>query len=152
MCSFLVSNPSGARTGMPSVRPNAMNDRRRRLAALNKHESLLQAAARQSVRTQSSVPLHRHVFNGPGMSVYVLDFSQALESGSVTWLPVQGTDLPGAPEETIFYSLVEGRGELVMFGGIRGDARNLQRGNTPNQQKAVSNDVLFLSFVGSKIH
>jgi len=81
------------------------------------------------------------------MCVHVLDISQAVESGRVAWLPVQGLRLTDSPDEATFYSLVEGRGELMMFGGIRGDARNLQRGCTTTlQPQAVSADVNFLSF------
>ena len=154
---------TGARAGMPSIRPNAMNDRRRRLEALNKHEDLLREAARQSTSSSAAraqsltvtvTPTRRHVSFTPTMSVYVLDLSEAVEAGRVSWLLVQGADLPGAPSEAIFYSLVEGRGELMMFGGIKGDSRNLQRGSGSGSAKLqqVLNSVHFLSFVGARIH
>jgi len=141
---------------MPSVRPNAMNDRRRRLDALNKHEDKMRELARLSasrVRTQSLsvMPTYRRLSVAPVMSIHVLDTSEAVEMGRVTWLPVQGNDLAGAPDEAVFYSLVEGRGELMMFGGIRGDARSLQRGSTATQQNVVLNDVHLLSFYGARI-
>ena len=146
----------GARAGMPSVRPNAMNDRRRRLEALNKHEDKIRESARQSAsraRTQSLsvMPTYRRLSVTPVMSVHVLDTSEAVELGRVTWLPIQGNDLEGAPDEAIFYSLVEGRGELMMFGGIRGDARSLQRGSTTTQHNIVLNNVHLLSFYGDRI-
>jgi F-box protein 42 len=144
---------SGARAGRPSIRPNAMNDRRRQLEALDRYEDLLRAAARQpdpSARTHM-LPIHRLTSVSPGMCIYVLDLSEAAEAGRVTWLSVKGADLAGAPDEAIFYSLVEGRGELMMFGGIRGDARSLQRGNTSEKRQTVLNDVHFLSFCGANI-
>jgi F-box protein 42 len=85
------------------------------------------------------------------MCVYVLDLTEAIETGRVAWLPVKGADLAGAPDEAIFYSLVEGRGELMMFGGIRGDARSLQRGSSSEKRQIVLNDVHFLSFCGANI-
>jgi len=133
---------------MPSVRPNAMKDRRRQLEALNRYEDKLRAAAHHSssastpAASLSSAPRR---YSTAGMCVHVLDISQAVESGQVTWLPIQGINLNNSPDEATFYSLVEGRGELMMFGGIHGDARNLQRGTTL-QPQAVSSDVHFLSF------
>ena len=49
----------------------------------------------------------------------------------------------GGPEETMFYSLVEGRGELIMFGGIQGDVMNMQR--AMSQSKNVTSAVYYLS-------
>ena len=56
------------------------------------------------------------------LSTFVLDISEAISRNVVTWLPVVKAGAAGlavAPEETILYSLVRGRGELVMFGGIQ---------------------------------
>ena len=126
-----------------------MKDRRRQLEALNKYEDKLRAAAHRS--SSASVPAASlgsapRRYSAAGMCVHVLDISQAVESGRVTWLPIRGTDLADSPDEATFYSLVQGRGELMMFGGIRGDARSLQRGSTTLQPQAVSSDVNFLSF------
>jgi len=131
---------------MPSVRPNAMNDRRRQLEALDRYEDRLRAAAHRS--TVSTTPLSAvpRRYTAAGMCVHTVDISEAVEHGRVSWLPLRGLDLPGSPDEATFYSLVEGRGELMMFGGIRGDARNLQRGSSTLQPQAVSSDVHFLSF------
>jgi len=131
---------------MPSVRPNAMKDRRRQLEALNKYEDKLRAAAHRSSPSPSSLSSVPRRYSTAGMCVHVLDISQALESHRVTWLPIRGISLTDSPDQATFYSLVEGRGELMMFGGIRGDAWNLQRGSTTLQPQAVSSDVNFLSF------
>jgi len=128
---------------MPSVRPNAMKDRRRQLEALNKYEDKLRAAGHRSSSVAESAPRR---CSTAGMCVHVLDISQAAELGQVTWLRIRGTNLTDSPDEATFYSLVKCRGELMMFGGIRGDARNLQRGSTTLQPQAVSSDVNFLSF------
>lgn len=122
-----------------------MKDRRRQLEALNKYEDKLRAATHRCPASTPSVSLPwRH--SAAGMCVHVLDISRATDARQVTWLPVRGVNLPCSPTEATFYSLVEGRGELMMFGGIRGDARNLQRGSSTLQPQAVSSDVNFLSF------
>lgn len=147
--SISQTHTAGPRAGMPSVRPNAMKDRRRQLEALNKYEDKLRAAAHRSsaasasAASLSSVPRR---YSAAGMCVHVLDISQAVESGQATWLPIRGINLTDSPDEATFYTLVEGRGELMMFGGIHGDARNLQRGSSTLQPQAVSSDVSFLSF------
>jgi len=132
------------------VRPNAMKDRRRQLETLNRYEDKLRAqAAHRSIptNTAASVPSSTSPRGRHCMAVHVLDVSQAVDSGQVEWLPVQGAGLLDSPDEATFYTLVHGRGELMMFGGIRGDARNLQRGSTTTlQPQAVSSDVHFLSF------
>jgi len=123
-----------------------MKDRRRQLEALNKYEDKLRAAAHRSSPSPSSLSSVPRRYSTAGMCVHVLDISQALESHRVTWLPIRGISLTDSPDQATFYSLVEGRGELMMFGGIRGDAWNLQRGSTTLQPQAVSSDVNFLSF------
>ena len=87
------------------------------------------------------------------MSVYVLDLSRAVAEHVATWLPVREVNSSDeAPEEAIFYSLVEGRGELIVFGGVKGDSKNLQRGSSSATLQHVLNSVHFLSFTGSRIH
>ena len=114
-----------------------------------RYEDKLRAAAHRS--SSASVPAASlssapRRYSTAGMCVHVLDISDAVDSHEVSWLPIRGTDLTGSPDEATFYSLVEGRGELMMFGGIRGDARSLQRGSMTLQPQAVSSDVNFLSF------
>ncbi|XP_076321536.1 F-box only protein 42-like isoform X2 [Tachypleus tridentatus] len=56
------------------------------------------------------------------MCIYVLDIGEATEKRSVSWVPFP-TESPMSfgPEEMILFSLVLGRGELIMFGGIQKD-------------------------------
>lgn len=87
------------------------------------------------------------------MSVYVLDLSNAVHEGRVSWLLIPNhNEIPDAPDEAIFYSLVEGRGELMMFGGIRGDVRSIQRNTVALPQHSVSGDVHFLTFTDVRIY
>lgn len=56
------------------------------------------------------------------MSIYLLDLADVLNAKSVSWSVLE--DNWDAPEDTILYSLVKGRGELVLFGGMRSQTPN----------------------------
>lgn len=89
-----------------------------------------------STQTQSRVSRNRP------MCMYVLDISTALE-GYVTWRTLKNQSL-SAPEEIILYSLVLGKGELIMFGGIQKDLNSqLQDDNTVPE--IVSNCLHFMT-------
>lgn len=139
------------RPGFPSIRPNAMHNRQRQLDMLRKHEDRL--------RSRNSNNSHNRANNNSSsargvdclprnpMVIHILDFREAVATGAATWLPTKDTPLPGAPEETIFYSLVEGRAELVMFGGIQRDQNPMQRVNSPPDSSShiVSNSLCIIS-------
>lgn len=76
------------------------------------------------------------------LGIYVLDLSKALDSKPyVTWLPPK--NLGNGPEETILYTLLAGKSELVMFGGIRKDPTSL--GFSVNINNQISNSLHFIS-------
>lgn len=77
--------------------------------------------------------------------MYVLDISHALdEKPFVTWLPLRNDGIPThGPEETVLYTLVEGKSELVMFGGIRKEAST--PACTTNLGNQVSNSLHFIT-------
>lgn len=142
---------------MPSIRPNAMRNRKKLLEVLQRYEDRIKAQRRDSVLQRGLVnePVAA-IFNlmAPAASVqntmpinpmymHVLDISEAVSKQTVTWLPLHTNYDENAPEETIFYSLIEGRGELIMFGGIQTDLGGMQRGLDVKQQ-TVSNSVHFL--------
>lgn len=138
------------RPGLPSVRPNAMKNRQRQLEALLKYEKKF----RNSENSGSPSPpndINQPSTSGAGfgqpsanmasiwpnkpekpvnrsslMVLHVLDISNVLERKTVSWQKLNFDHLLDAPEETIFYSLVEGRGELLMFGGIERDIHSLK--------------------------
>lgn len=59
------------------------------------------------------------------LTMQVLDISSVLTDGSrptVSWMQPQVGEIDGAPEEVIMYSLVRGKGELIMFGGLHCNA------------------------------
>lgn len=93
------------------------------------------------LKQKSSSPVKRNL-----LGIYVLDISHALdEKPYVTWLPVKTDNMvvSDGPEETILYSLVEGKSELVMFGGIQQDPSSLAC--TTNLSNQVSNSLHFIT-------
>ena len=142
---------------MPSIRPNAMRNREKLLEVLQRYEDrikLRQEAVPQRVIANEPVAAILNMM-APATSVqmpvnpmymHVLDISAAVSGRCVTWIPLNPNCDDNAPEETIFYSLIEGRGELIMFGGIQTstDLGSMQRGLDVKQQ-TVSNSVHFLT-------
>lgn len=176
--STLCSSPSSSRiplrnTPFPSVRPNPMRNRQRQLEGLRRMEERIRNLSRQNFSLSLSASSSSAVGHSPAsslgggkphaspicplrhggtrnpMAVYVADISQVLETGEVTWLPLQNQTPPDGPEDTILYSLVEGRGELIMFGGIHKDPSSATAGacgsnTTGNVPETVSNTVHFI--------
>ena len=135
-----TTNP---RPGQPSVRPNAMKNRQKQLEALLKHEKKFRHSENPlpDPHLGPSMSGRENVQPGPSISprkaakttnvsslmvLHVLDISDVLESKTVSWKKLNFDNIWVAPEETIFYSLVEGRGELLMFGGIERDIHSLK--------------------------
>lgn len=137
------------RPGFPSVRPNAMHNRQRQLDMLRKHENRLRSRSVGGNSSTNRVHQVRPLDHGPRnpMLIHVLDISQVLTSQTAAWLPVQDLPSQGAPEETIFHSLIEGRGELVLFGGVQRDPNSMQRINSPPsaQSHIVSNGLYMIT-------
>lgn len=148
---------AGPRPGMPSVRPNAMKNRQRQLEALLKYEKKLRqppgahnSDSNPQQRTSNSVNGSWNSRNGNSknnaqlMYIHVLNIADAVRTKTVTWQPLCYTDSAEMPEETIFYTLVEGRGELVLFGGINKDIQSIQRG-IGIKSHLVTNRLYFLN-------
>ena len=80
--------------------------------------------------------------------MFVLDISKAISDHEVEWLKFWSSEALSSPEVAILYSLVEGRGELIMFGGIRRDTNHpyANRENSDNPESdSVSNALYFLN-------
>ncbi|CAH1118044.1 unnamed protein product [Phaedon cochleariae] len=102
--------------------------REKRLACLVKNEEILLQAFKKEKKTHH-------------LGVYVLDIAGILEPPHrATWLPPK--NMRNGPEETILYTLVEGKSELVMFGGIQKDANSL--GLSKNLSNQISNSLHFV--------
>jgi hypothetical protein len=73
------------------------------------------------------------------MPIYSLDISKVLTDGEVEWTKEPEPLTFGRPKERLLYSMVAGRGELIIFGGFFKD---------PNGMACrVSNDVFILKTI-----
>ena len=136
LCVVDLNISTTRKHGSPAVRPNARNDRQKQLEMLNKYEERIKQltpSVCESVNVRTNI-----------MQMFVIDLSGVLTSGTAVWLPVHEQSHTDIPEETILYSLNEGRGELVMFGGIQADLNSMQRGINVNSQ-IVTKDTYFIS-------
>ena len=79
--------------------------------------------------------------------------SKAISDHEVEWIQFWANESINSPEVAILYSLVEGRGELIMFGGIRRQPKppeerlpnaNRENSDTPDND-SVSNALYFLN-------
>lgn len=135
---------SKVRSSMPSIRPNAMKNRLHQLEILKKYEEKYRASTNSGDHKNIKLPKKRLSINP--LCVHTVDIDNVLINGSISWLPIQKPDCSICPEETIFYSLVEGRGEIILFGGICGDLHSMEIG-LPSKMQAVNNSVFYLSFM-----
>lgn len=83
------------------------------------------------------------------MTMFVLDISHVLtDDCNVEWLPIKPCSAwNGEPEEKILYTLIAGKGELTMFGGIQKDATSItsQAQLSSNVTNTVSNSLHFIT-------
>lgn len=79
------------------------------------------------------------------LSAHVLDLSRAISEHEVEWLEIRSFWSRDAPEETILYSLVKARSELILFGGIQKDISSMASRSQPaSSSDTVSNSLFFL--------
>lgn len=83
------------------------------------------------------------------MTMFVLDITHVLSDDCYTeWLPQKTSkSLNGEPEEKILYTLIAGKGELIMFGGIQKDATSItsQAQLSSSVTNTVSNSLHFVT-------
>lgn len=78
------------------------------------------------------------------LSIFVLDITNVLSDDcSASWIPIKQNDHSG-PDDRILYSLVVGKGELIVFGGIRKEQTTLQ-GQPDVNDSVVYNDLYFIN-------
>lgn len=73
-------------------------------------------------------PLYQSL-NCKPMQMYVLDVSRAKSMGAVTWRVYGSGGTPAAvtgPPETSLHTVVQGRGELIIFGGLMDKKQNVK--------------------------
>lgn len=127
---------------MPSIRPNAMCNRQKQLEALLRQEEILRSKSRALAAARNKQPVE--VSNGlvadetlpdiittkNKMDAHILDISRVLSDGVAEWRPLSELQPSCAPTETICCSMLEGRGELVLFGGVIRDMKSPVGTNT----------------------
>lgn len=81
---------------------------------------------------------------GNTLSIFVLDITNVLcDECTASWIPLKHNDQSG-PDERILYSLVAGRGELIVFGGI-GKEQTSVPNNLDMDESEVYNDLHFIN-------
>lgn len=80
------------------------------------------------------------------MGLCILDIKDALSQKIVRWIPMNDSDANrrGSPEEAVLYSIVHGKGELVVFGGVQKFIATQSTSNSPGGPNIVSNAVYFI--------
>ncbi|ESO95769.1 hypothetical protein LOTGIDRAFT_116426 [Lottia gigantea] len=134
---------ASVRGGLPSVKPNAMSNRQKQLDTLRKYEERFRASTTKPSPKLEAQETPRETRVSP-MFLHVLDIQNVISSVTATWKPYHEVVTTDTPEETVFFSLVQGRGELIMFGGIEKDISSMQRGKTI-ESLSVSNTVHIVS-------
>lgn len=119
----------------PSTSPRLAANRQRQLESLRRME--------EKILNQKSPPkVTKNVDDS--MGIYILDISNVLdEKRTATWVPWRQNQQMG-PEERILYSLMLGKGELILFGGIRKEKVTVQ-GQTVIDESEVFNDLHFIN-------
>lgn len=79
------------------------------------------------------------------MTTFLLDISTCISDHYVTWLVLPSNSSLTAPQESILYSLVLGRTELVMFGGLQKDVSKTGGRGQQNNSEKVSNCLYYLN-------
>lgn len=164
MAAFRDPSPS-------SLKSNASKNRQRQLESLRRMEERIRSLSRTgtgsssgstaatsnvpaaynpnantvpSVSPSKSLATARNV-----MTMFVLDITHVLSDDCYTeWLPQKTSkSLNGEPEEKILYTLIAGKGELIMFGGIQKDATSItsQAQLSSSVTNTVSNSLHFVT-------
>ncbi|CAL1547573.1 unnamed protein product [Lymnaea stagnalis] len=127
---------------MPSVRPNAMCNRQKQLEALLRQEEILRSKSRALAAARSKQPVEASncpvvdetvpdiITTKNRMDAHALNISRVLSDGVAEWRPLSELQPSCAPTETICCSMLEGRGELVLFGGVIRDMKSPVGTNT----------------------
>ena len=144
--------PGGRDLGIgepPSAKRKQIETRHQQLSSLRRMEERYKNLAAQPPPSKEAKKTHVHRCNCHRLAMYVLDIRKAISHAEVEWVTFKANNPVAAPDESILYSLVEGRGELIMFGGIQKDMsaiRGARMGNRDNSENdSVSNALYFLT-------
>lgn len=112
------------------LRSNSNTDRR--LESLRREEEKIRNKNKKVVKKAENT-----------LSIFVLDITNVLSDDcNAAWIPLKQDDHSG-PDERILYSLVVGKGELIVFGGICKEHSTL--GGHTDVNDFVYNDLHFIN-------
>lgn len=118
------------------VRNGSNSNRQRQLESLRRMEERI-----RNRRTQSKIMKK----TGNTLSIFVLDITNVLCDECVaSWIPLKHNNQSG-PDERILYSLVAGRGELIVFGGISKERATSLQNHPDMDESEVYNDLHFIN-------
>ena len=146
------ARPGGVAGPHQKNRQKMLENRQRQLASLQRMEEKIRKSARVS-NTDNSTATGKQSSSSslsPGcphhrMTTFILDISTSISDHYVTWLPITPLSFSEAPQESILYSLVQGRTELIMFGGLQKDVSTGGTGRAHNSSESVSNCLYYLN-------
>jgi F-box protein 42 len=126
-----------------------MEERIRSLSKTGSGRNVPAACNRNTNTAPSASPSKSQATARNVMTMFVLDISHVLSDDCYTeWLPQKTSKaLNGEPEEKILYTLIAGKGELIMFGGIQKDATSItsQAQLSSSVKNTVSNSLHFVT-------
>lgn len=118
-----------------SIRTNSAINRQKQLESLHRIEERLHNRKVESKVVKKTENT---------LAIFVLDVGNIMcDECSASWISLKQNDRAG-PDERILYSLVLGRGELIVFGGIRKEQATVQ-GQTDIDDSQVYNDLHFIN-------
>ncbi|NXE01020.1 FBX42 protein, partial [Chaetorhynchus papuensis] len=122
--SAALSPPLASSPGSPGAEPGSA----RAGAAQGEGHSLPPIARRLGHHPPQSLnvgkPLYQSM-NCKPMQMYVLDIKDTKEQGRVKWKVFNSSSVVGPPE-TSLHTVVQGRGELIIFGGLMDKKQNVK--------------------------
>ena len=125
-----------------------MKNRQRQLEGLDRMEQRIKQL--KSNKTFTPYPIKsatiRYVNAQPPnnpMQMFVLDISQVIEKHHATWLAHK--KIVESPDEIMLYTLVAGRAEIIMFGGIHKQKNGKLNDNQLANPDVVSNQLHIIS-------
>lgn len=135
MSFYNDSNLSMAAFHAETVRAHSKANRQRQLESLRRMEERIQS---RKVQTKTVKKTENT------LSIFVLDIANVLcDDCTASWMPLKQNGQSG-PDERILYSLALGRGELIVFGGIRKERTTIQ-GRPDIDDSEVYNDLYFIN-------
>ena len=116
-----IGDSSSSSKSGPSVRPNARCNRQRLLEGLNRMERrILSLTNSNSSRSVSTTTCESPIFRVT-LTSHVFDLSTLLNENKLSWY---ATTVENGPEDSILYTLIAGRNEIIMFGGVQKDSKS----------------------------